>query len=203
MDSCGGIRFGSLGASSAHLCVDMQTVFAERTDWHVPWMERVLPTVVRIAESKPDRTIFTRFVPPDHPEQMPGTWQRYYRRWRHMTADRIDPALVELVPMLRSLVPPATVVDKCHYSPFAESKLPHLLKERGIDTLVITGSETDVCVLATVLDAVDRGFRVVLATDALCSTSDQAHDCLLALYRDRFSHQIEAASADEILANWR
>jgi len=43
----------------------------------------------------------------------------------------------------------------------------------------------------------------VLATDALCSTSDQAHDCLLALYRDRFSQQIEAACVEEVLDAWR
>ncbi len=203
MEGGAGIRFGPLGERTLHLCVDMQTVFAERTDWHVPWMELVLPTVQRIVEWRPERTIFTRFIPPAHPEQMPGAWQRYYRRWRHMTGSEINPALVELVPMLQSLVPPATVVDKCHYSPFVEPTLPHLLRERGTDTLVITGGETDVCVLATVMGAVDRGIRVVLATDALCSTSDQAHDCLLALYRDRFSQQIEAATAEEILANWR
>jgi hypothetical protein len=28
----------------------MQTLFAERTDWHVPWLERVLPAVMRLAE---------------------------------------------------------------------------------------------------------------------------------------------------------
>ena len=196
------IRFGHLGPSAAHLCIDMQTVFAERTDWHVPWMERVLPVVQRIAETRRERTIFTRFVPPDDPEQMPGSWQRYYRRWRHMTGERIDPALIELLPPLRALVPPAQVIDKAHYSPFAEQVLPDLLRQRRIDTLVITGSETDVCVSAAVLDAVDLGYRVVLATDALCSTSDEAHDSLMALYGNRFSQQIEVAGSQEILAAW-
>ncbi len=137
-----------LGDSAAHLCIDMQTVFAERTDWHVPWMQRVLPTVQRIAEARVERTIFTRFVPPNDPEQMPGSWQRYYRRWRHMTGEQIDPAMIELVPPLRALVPPARVIDKFHYSPFTEQALPDLLRQRRIDTLVITGGETDVCVLA-------------------------------------------------------
>jgi nicotinamidase-related amidase len=196
------IRFGRLGESAAHLCIDMQTVFAERTDWHVPWMQRVLPTVQRIAEARSERTIFTRFVPPKDPEQMPGSWQRYYRRWRHMTGERIDPVMIELVPPLRALVPPARVIDKFHYSPFTEQALPDLLRQCRIDTLVITGGETDVCVLAAVLDAVDRGYRVVLAGDALCSTSDEAHDSLLALYANRFSQQIEVAASEEILATW-
>jgi nicotinamidase-related amidase len=197
-----GLRFGDLGASTAHLCIDMQTVFAERTDWHVPWLQRVLPTVQRIAEAQAERTIFTRFVPPTVPGQMPGSWQRYYRRWRHMTGERIDPAMIELVPPLHALAPPAQVIDKSRYSPFTEQTLPDLLRQRRIDTLVITGGETDVCVLATVLDAVDRGYRVVLAADALCSASDQTHDALLALYGTRFSQQIEVAGSEEILASW-
>jgi nicotinamidase-related amidase len=44
-------------------------------------------------------------------------------------------------------------------------------------------------VLATVLDAVDLGFRVILVEDALCSSFDQGHDALMTLYRNRFSEQ--------------
>ncbi|HEY7581381.1 MAG TPA: isochorismatase family cysteine hydrolase [Acetobacteraceae bacterium] len=197
-----GIRFGRLGETAAHLCIDMQTMFAERTDWHVPWMQRVLPAVQRLAHAKAEQTIFTRFVPPDHPGQANGTWQRYYRRWRHMTGERIDPAMIDLVPPLCAVVPPATVIDKFHYSPFTEQTLPDLLRQRGVDTLVITGSETDVCVLAAVLDAVDRGYRVIVAADALCSVSDEAHDSLLALYGKRFGQQIEVSDTEEILDAW-
>jgi nicotinamidase-related amidase len=196
------IRFGRLGKTAAHLCIDMQTMFAERNAWHVPWMQRVLPIVQQLAQAKTERTIFTRFVPPDHPEQMKGTWQRYYQRWRHMTGERIDPCMIDLVPPLRALVPPATAVDKARYSPFTEQTLPDLLSERGIDTLVITGSETDVCVLAAVLDAVDHGYRVVVVADAVCSVSDEAHESLLALYGNRFGQQIEVAGSEEILAAW-
>jgi nicotinamidase-related amidase len=197
-----GLPHGPLGPNVAHLCVDMQTVFAERTDWHLPWLERVLPTVLRLARARPDRTIFTRFVPPERPEEMPGTWRRYYRRWRQMTLDRLDPAMVELVPELAELVPPATVIDKRLYSPFVGPDLREHLRARRIDTLIVTGAETDVCVLATMLGAVDHGYRVILATDALCSASDRTHDALLTLYRERFSEQIEAAETAAILDAW-
>ena len=197
-----GLRFGPLGGRTAHLCLDMQTMFAERTDWHLPWLERVLPIVRRIARAQAERTVFTRFVPPADPAEMPGSWRRYYERWRHMTRSRLDRSLIELVPPLAELVPPAAVIDKRRYSPFAESALEGLLRDRGVDSLVITGAETDVCVLATVMDAVDLGYRVVLAADALCSASDRTHDGLLDLYRQRFSQQIEVADAEVILANW-
>jgi nicotinamidase-related amidase len=45
------------------------------------------------------------------------------------------------------------------YSSFSEPALGDLLRRRKIDSLLITGAKTDVCVLATVLDAVDLGYR--------------------------------------------
>lgn len=200
--SAASLPYGRLGDTAAHLCVDMQTMFAERTDWQVPWMQRVLPGVLRLARVRPERTVFTRFVPPDNPEEMAGSWRRYYQRWRHMTRERLHPALIELLPPLAELVPPATVLDKRRYSPFSEPALPKLLRDRGIDTLVVTGAETDVCVLATVLAAVDLGYRVVLAADALCSVSDRTHDALMTLYHERFGQQIETAPVEEILDAW-
>ena len=91
------------------------------------------------------------------------------------------------MPSLARFVPPAKVLDKHVYSPWTEGRLDAMLTGSEIDTLVITGGETDVCVLATVLGAIDRGFRVVLVTDAICSSADQTHDALMELYRSRFS----------------
>ena len=196
------LRFGPLGAGTVHLCIDMQTLFMERTDWRVPWLERVLPTVLRLAETHRSRTVFTRFVPPMRPDEAVGTWRRYYRRWREMAGDRLDPRLIELVPPLAALTPPACVVDKRHYSPFTERAFVMDLHRIKVDTLVISGGETDVCVLATVMDAVDAGYRVVLASDALCSVADETHDAVIRLFASRFSQQVELASTDEILAAW-
>jgi nicotinamidase-related amidase len=76
------------------------------------------------------------------------------------------------------------------------------LREREADALIISGSETDVCVLATVLSAVDLGYRVIVVRDAVCSSSDEGHDMLLRLYHTRFSEQIETADAATILSQW-
>ena len=196
------LRFGPLGPKTAHLCIDMQNLFAEDTPWHTPWMNRVLPIVVEIAECHAKETIFTRFIPARHPDELPGSWRRYYRHWAELTMERIDQRLLDLVPPLARLAPPAAIIDKRLYSPFSEPSLHTLLRERGIDCLVVTGAETDVCVLAAVMDAVDLGYRVVLASDALCSSSDKTHDALMTLYSERFSEQIETAETEAILAAW-
>jgi nicotinamidase-related amidase len=52
------------------------------------------------------------------------------------------------------------------------------------------------------MDAVDYGFKVILPTDALCSSRDQTHDALLSLYRERFSQQIEATTTETLLGRW-
>ena len=193
---------GPLTRDTVHLCIDMQRLFSNDGPWPTPWMERVLPTVMRLVERFSERTVFTRFIPPQHPEDMPGTWQRYYRHWENATRVHLDPALIELMPPLLKFVPPALVLDKPVYSAFAGRKLRQLLAERGVEALVVTGSETDVCVLSTILGAVVQGYRVILVKDAVCSSSDEGHDALLSLYHRRFSNQIEVADSEAIMALW-
>jgi nicotinamidase-related amidase len=193
---------GPLPPSTTHLCIDMQNVFALDTPWRTPWMDRVRPVVARLARHRPERTVFTRFIPPRRPEGLEGAWRRYFERWRELTRERADARLLELVPELEELVPPAIVFDKPVYSPFHDGRLAAMLRGQGVETLVISGTETDVCVLAAVLSAVDHGFRVVLPKDALCSSTDATHDALMKLYHDRFGQQIEVASSDLILAQW-
>ena len=60
-----------LTPQSVHLCVDMQRLFTADGPWPTPWMERVLPTVSRIAERFPERTVFTRFITPARADERP------------------------------------------------------------------------------------------------------------------------------------
>ena len=76
------------------------------------------------------------------------------------------------------------------------------LRDAGIDTLVITGGETDVSVLATILGAIDWGFRVILVTDALCSSAGDTHDAMMNIYLNRFGEQVETVTTDTLLENW-
>lgn len=192
-----------LSEKVVHICVDMQNMFARETEWHTPWMKRVAPRVARLVEAHPERTIFTRFIPAREPGEGEGTWKKYYERWASMTLENLPPDMVDLVPELKRFVPPAEVIDKRVYSPWLEPALGQSLNRRDADTVVITGGETDVCVLATVLGAVDRGYRIVVVHDGLCSSSDETHDALMTLYHERYGHQVEVAYADEVLAVWR
>lgn len=195
--------FGPPDAGTVHLCIDMQRLFAPGGPWSAPWMEKVLPLAADIALRAPERTIFTRFIPPLEPEDMPGTWQHYYRRWRHITRGHLPAGMLDLTPPLDKLAPPAAIVDKQTYSAFGAPALERLLREKDVTGLIVTGAETDSCVLATVLAAVDRGYRVYLVTDAVCSSSDEGHDALLGLYHRRFSQQIQTMTAAEVMESWR
>jgi nicotinamidase-related amidase len=197
------IRFGSLRDSRCcHLCVDMQRLFAEDTPWHTPWMDRVRPKVLALVERHPSETVFTRFIPARRPGEGHGTWRRYYEHWADVTVERLGAEMVELLPELARFVPPAIVIDKNVYSPWIDTDLNPRLQSAGIDTIVVSGGETDVCVLAAVLGAVDRGYRVVVATDALCSSSDETHDALMTLYHRRYGQQVETAETEVILDSW-
>jgi nicotinamidase-related amidase len=188
--------------TALHLCVDMQRLFAEPSPWFVPWMPRILPRVLAIVRHRPDKSVFTRFVPPEKPDDALGAWRLYYAEWREVTREFLDPRLLELIEPLRAAAPEASVFNKSVYSAFGSKALRTQLHGRRASTLVITGGETDVCVLSTVLAAIDLGYRVVLPVDALCSARDSTHDALLTLYSERFSTQIETTTTEHLLSAW-
>lgn len=189
-------------ASAAHLCIDMQRMFVEDTAWQTPWAEKVLPRIIPLCEHRPERNWFTRFIPAQRQGEGEGTWRAYWDHWPSMTIDALGTARLDLALPLQRFVPPGQLVDKRLYSPWTTTDLHSRLRAERIDTLVVTGAETDVCVLAAVLGAVDLGYRIIVVTDAVCSSSDETHDRLLTLYRDRYSLQVETAPSDEVLAAW-
>lgn len=183
-----------------HLCIDMQRVFAEDTPWHVEWMERVSPQIIEITERFASATIFTRFVPPDRSDELPGKWRDYYEKWWMMTGQHLSPELVDLIAPLRQFVPPARVLDKFTYSPWHNGQLHQHLIAEGVTRLAVSGGETDVCVLATVLGAIDHGYDVILLEDAVCGSTDETHEASLTLLRNRFSVQLSVMTTEKFLS---
>jgi nicotinamidase-related amidase len=120
-----------------------------------------------------------------------------------MTLNRIDRTFLDLVPELAQFAPPAAILDKRIYSPWSGTDLLPSLLSRGVDTIVVSGGETDVCVLASVLDAVDLGLRVVVVSDAVTGSSPQGHAAALDLMRLRFADQVELATTGAVIEAWR
>ncbi len=130
-------------------------------------------------------------------------WRPYYRKWDAVTRSVIAEPLLDLMPALQEFVPPARVFDKMVYSAFADQRLHRSLRQRNVDTVILSGSETDVCVLASALSAIDLGYRVIIAKDAVCSSADESHYALIRLYQSRFDIQIALADVEEIVDGWK
>jgi nicotinamidase-related amidase len=54
-------------------------------------------------------------------------------------------------------------------------------------------------VLATMLGAIDWGFRVILVIDALCSSADETHEAMMNVYMNRFGEQVETVTTETLL----
>jgi len=65
------------------------------------------------------------------------------------------------------------VILKRRYSGFFETELDLLLRELGVDTVILTGISTDVCVLHTAADAFFRGYNVVVVKDCVESFTEE------------------------------
>lgn len=70
------------------------------------------------------------------------------------------------------------VLNKTRFSAFTHghSETLEVLRERGVDTVFISGTLTDCCCGATARDAQQLGFKVILVTDANAALSDAEHN---------------------------
>lgn len=68
------------------------------------------------------------------------------------------------------------VIKKFRGSAFYKTSLESLLKERSIESLIITGQVTEGCVESTIRSARDADYYTVLAKDAIASVSKERHD---------------------------
>lgn len=71
------------------------------------------------------------------------------------------------------------VIDKPGYSAFAHTTLQQVLIRRRIETLIITGVTTEVCVGSTLRSAIDLGYRCVTVSDACASGDPTLHKAAL------------------------
>ena len=74
------------------------------------------------------------------------------------------------------------VLPKTSSGVFNSTNIEYLLRNIGIDTLVVTGFLTDQCVDMAVRDAADRGFYPVCVADACATHSQARHDNALGAF---------------------
>jgi nicotinamidase-related amidase len=190
--------FGPIPRSALHVVVDMQELFRSHPDWGAPSATSIIPAIQRLLAARPDNAYFSRFIPPQRVDQADGTWRRFYQRWSGVTLDKLDRGQIEIVHELRPWA--KRIADKAVYSALANAELKDAAMSAG--SVILTGVETDVCVLATAINAVEVGLRVILASDALTSSSQACHAKALDILHDRLDEQIEVATVDQIVANW-
>jgi len=68
---------------------------------------------------------------------------------------------------------------KHSYSAFTNPDFEEYLRDQKIETLVFAGVQTNVCVEATIREAFNRGFHVVVAEDCVASHTQQLHEATL------------------------
>jgi nicotinamidase-related amidase len=176
------------------LVVDVQKIFLEQTDWWIPSLAGCLVKIRELTVAFGERAIFSRYVLDPGGS---GSWQAFYRQWQHLDANKLN---WELVDGLQE--PGSLEILKATYSCFGSRNFCEALDHLRPSRLVVCGVETDCCVLATVLDAVDRGIHVTVVEDAVASPDQTAHAGALALFK-RLPVQVRCASASEVLTSLR
>ena len=89
---------------------------------------------------------------------------------------------------------------KVRVGPFLTGDLDRLLRERGIDPLVLAGISTSGVLLFTVCDGHDRDYRLFVLADASAGPDAEIHEFLLENILPRQAEVIEVADLAGLLA---
>lgn len=169
------VRFGVM-PREALLIVDVQRDFVPGGALAVPRGDEVLDRVRELIESgRFDLVVATRdWHPPDHASfaSQGGPWPEHCVQGT--PGAELDPAL----PRERIDV----VIDAGYepqlegYSGFEATELEQVLREHGIERVVVVGLATDYCVKHTALDALKKDFEVVVDTQGVRAIDAQPGD---------------------------
>jgi biuret amidohydrolase len=114
----------------------------------------------------------------------------YVRLWNRKCREKLGvPAIVSvgdpgyaIMPAITPL-PDEPVISKTAQGAFNSSIIDHVLRQKGIDTIVATGMYTNHCVISTCIGAADSGYRVIVPEDAVGSWSPDLHTQALEVMR--------------------
>ena len=191
---------GVLDEQALHICIDMQRIFLEPGPWYAEAGLALLPKIEQLVHARNLPSVFTRFITPSNASEATGSWQTYYEFWHQVTKAEAGEEWLTLHPTLQKFAKAENTFDKTTYDAFASGSLRSSIERAKPSALIFSGIETDVCVLATVLTAVDLGFRTIIAEDAVTSSDLDSHNACFEFLFPRYSQQIEIATVAEILS---
>jgi maleamate amidohydrolase len=88
--------------------------------------------------------------------------------------------------------PVDAIIEKKGASAFHGTGLAGLLAGAGVDTLIVTGATTSGCVRATVVDAVQSGFNVLVPRDCCADRAQAPHDANLYDMQQKYADVVDA-----------
>ena len=96
---------------------------------------------------------------------------------------------------------PGDEIAKEHWltSAFPNTDVDYILRQHGIDHVVVVGMTTNTCVESTARYAVEMGYHTTLLTDAVASFSMEEHNAAVTLDYPRIAHNV--STVDEFLAS--
>jgi len=87
-----------------------------------------------------------------------------------------------------------TLIPKTRYSGFYNTNLDAVLQQAKVESLIVTGTLTDICVLYTSADARNRDMNVVIVSDATASLSADRHKWALEHAKSVLNTQIKTCA---------
>lgn len=195
---------------TAHVIVDMQNGFMEPgAPVEVPAARTIVNEINAISHAMRKAgglNVFLRYTTP--PDWQTG-WTVFWERMGVAAADHraaFTPGAHyhELWPQL-DVTADDLVIDKHRFSAFTPGTctLNDSLKQRGIDTLVISGTLTNCCCESTARDAMQHNYRVIMAADANAALSDEEHAATLHILGFVFADLRSSEELVEMLAQAR
>ena len=166
-------------ATTAAVVVDVQRLFTDMVAAPIaPPLTMVLPNIARLLSAcrcAGTTVVLVRTI------IAPGGHSRSTLQWPEFMRAGMAPGArgTEFDPCLN--VQPADIeVVKQRYSAFFGTPLHDLLQRRGIDTVMVLGLTTNVCVQSTARDAWQHDYRTVTVGDCCAEIGDGAHTMSLA-----------------------
>lgn len=155
---------------TALINIDIQNIFTEPgAMFAAPNAAQIVPKVNKLAAYCRENGLPVIWVKITHRKDKSdmGSFGRLWSSHPIVTETLLaaDSHWSQLYPEL-DLKPTDIIVDKPKYNAFWGSELEAVLRGLGVEWLVFTGIDTDVCVRNTLIDAFHRDFNVVLAMDA-------------------------------------